>query len=112
LSELQRSCDRLGDYPLSKPLSLAGGYGDRSGRRTQTHLSLRIAPWDHKGALLVKVALADPNEHHDPWAERRRNVRTSFVVGYNDLGRFQSALRRLLSGHSNQALLKPSQDFR
>jgi hypothetical protein len=108
--ELRAFCDRLGDYPLrpdALPV-LAGGYWKLDADvREQTHLSIRISPHNASGALRVSATLAEPGEADDD-PERVRRAETWFVVAYNDLSRFQSALKRVLLGQAVEATLQPA----
>jgi hypothetical protein len=58
------------------------------------------------GALKVTVQLAEFLADDEP-ADRLRGVSTWFVVGYNDLKRFQTAFENLLKGRATEAVLTP-----
>jgi hypothetical protein len=106
--QLREFCDRLGEYPLRTeelPV-LEGGYWNADESLGQVHLSIRIAPHNPGGALRVSVVVAEPVEADDD-LDRLRLARNWFVVGYNDLTRFQSGVRRLLTGELHEAVLAP-----
>ncbi len=100
--DLEAFCASLATYPIdaNTPVLIEGGYWDSAHQLTDTHLSIRIAPHNNVGALQVRVQLAEPKEYGHP-----RNVRTWFVVGYNDLDGFRSALAKVLSGNAEEAIL-------
>jgi hypothetical protein len=104
MEELRTFCERLAEYPLGGRLALAG-------YPAQTQLSIQIDPHGHRGGVLVSVELADPIEPGGHAHDRHRRVRTSLIVGYNDLARFQAALGKLLRGRNKRAILKSGPDF-
>jgi hypothetical protein len=104
---LKAFCSSLAAYPIDprSPPSIAGGYWDKSGGKLrETHLAVRITPFDSRGAIQVSVQMAEPAAMNES-ADRGRNVSTWFVVGYNDLQLFQSALTKVLAGTSDEAVL-------
>lgn len=107
VEKLEAFCASLAAYPIdgtSAPF-IAGGYWDDDGEKLQeTHLAVRIAPFDSLGALRVSVQMEEPTAMNEP-ADRRRSVSTWFVVGYNDLQLFQSGLAKVLAGTSDEAVL-------
>lgn len=97
----------LAVYPIdpASPPFIAGGYWDDEGETLrETHLAVRIAPFDSRGALQVSVQVEEPPAMNEP-ADRRRRVSTWFVVGYNDVQLFQSGLAKVLAGASDEAVL-------
>ncbi|HEY3887134.1 MAG TPA: hypothetical protein VGL73_01075, partial [Caulobacteraceae bacterium] len=58
------------------------------------------------GELKVTVQLAEFLADDDP-VDHLRGVTTWFVVGYNDLRRFQTAFENLLKGRATEAVLTP-----
>lgn len=99
-------CDSLRAYPLpaAEPPTLAGGRWGDHGTLDRVLFLLQIAPAGGSGALRVMVQFTDPHEQDEP-DDLAHRVRTWFVVGYNDLDRFQAAFRRLLAGEADQAVL-------
>ncbi len=105
--DLSAFCSRLGDYPLQAERlpRLEGGYWKSAGAGLkETHLSVIVTPHDHSGSLRVIVTVAEPTyEGNAPGLSRRAH--TWFLVGYNDLERFQAVLRNVLAGSANEAVL-------
>lgn len=104
---LEAFCASLAAYPIdpSSVASIAGGYWDERGEKLkETHLAIRIAPSDSRGALQVSVQMGEPAAMNEP-ADRARNVSTWFVVGYNDLQLFHSAFAKVLAGVADEAVL-------
>jgi hypothetical protein len=110
MEKLTEFCDRLGAYPLriqELPVLEGGYWEDAEDALTDVHLSIRIDPYGSTGTLRVSVSLAEPGwDGSDPHAAR--SVQTSFLVGYNDMTLFQSALRKMLARRADEAVLKPS----
>lgn len=104
---LEAFCARLNAYPIdpqSAPV-IAGGYWDERGEKLrETHLAIRVTPFDGLGALRVSIQMGEPAAMNEP-ADRGRSVSTWFVVGYNDLRLFQSAFARVLTGAADEAVL-------
>lgn len=104
---LEAFCASLTAYPIdpSAPPFIAGGYWDEGGEKLkETHLAIRVAPFDSRGALQVSVQMGEPAAMNEP-ADRGRNVSTWFVIGYNDLQLFQSAFAKVLAGVADEAVL-------
>lgn len=107
IEALEAFCASLTAYPIdprSAPF-IAGGYWDEGGEKLrETHLSIRFTPFDSRGAIQVSVQMGEPAAMNEP-ADRGRSVSTWFVVGYNDLQVFQSALANVLAGSGDEAVL-------
>ncbi|TAJ69957.1 MAG: hypothetical protein EPO51_20770 [Phenylobacterium sp.] len=102
---LEAFCASLAAYPIDRqsPPALAGGYWDGQKLR-ETHLSVRVVPYDALGALQVSVHLGTPAAGNEP-ADRGRGVTTWFLAGYNDLDRFRAAFAKVLNGAADEAVL-------
>lgn len=110
---LETFCASLTAYPIDPAAApfIAGGYWDDNGGELQeTHLAIRITPFDSRGALQVSVRMESPAAMNEP-PDRRRSVSTWFVVGYNDLQRFQSRLAKVLAGVGDEAVLTSTLAF-
>lgn len=111
VDEVEAFCANLAAYPIdaNSPPFIAGGYWDGRGGLRETLLAIRVAPLDARGYLHVSVQMGRPAAMNEP-ADRAQGVSTWFVVGYNDVQRFQSALVKALTGHGDEAVLVSSLD--
>ncbi len=108
--DLDTFCEALGAYPLpaDHPPTLQGGYwSSQDERLDEINLQIRVEPLRPTGRLVISVIVADRMDGDDGPPGAARRTQTWFEAGYNDLSRFQSALRKLLAGTSDEALLEP-----
>lgn len=104
---LEAFCASLAAYPIdpSSAPFIAGGYWDERGEKLEeVHLAIRVTAFDSRGTIQVSVQMGDPSAMNEP-ADRGRSVSTWFVVGYNDVHRFQSAFAKVLAGATDEAVL-------
>jgi hypothetical protein len=90
------------------PPSIAGGHFLNDATLGQTYLSVKVAPYNSRGTLIVSVTLAEPPSDN-ALRDRVAMIRTWFTFDYNDLDRFQSGLVKLLAGETHEALLSGSE---
>ena len=91
--------ETLSTFPIDdhKPINAEWGYTENG--VYERVLSVTIAPAEARGALRVRVEIAD---EHDP----SDHVRASFRTSYAALAAFQTEVARLMAGEIEQAVLK------
>jgi hypothetical protein len=95
--------------PLSPdlPPKIEGGYWEdgKAGVLKQCHLGITIAPYDSRGAPLVRVELATPSQE-TPERDLQHAVVVRFLTDYAAITRFAGALARIMDGEPEEAALE------
>lgn len=109
VEELRRFADEVAEFPLpegARPV-LACGYGRLDGAGNvvldEEIIAVEVYAIDGLGHFGVQVRLAS-----DPWGgrpETRHATQLELVISYGGLARFSRALRALLAGRAEEAVL-------
>jgi hypothetical protein len=95
-------------FPLSAndPPMIEGGFWskEQSGSLDQSHLRIRIRPYNARGTLLVQVDLATEC-WTSPDNDLQQSLTARFLVEYAALGEFASHLEEVLDGKRDKAVL-------
>jgi len=85
-------------YPIAPDASITASWGFEQGIGDDLIIGLSIAPFNVRGTLLVGVELADQYD-------RAQRLKASFKSDYANLDSFGRALRRMLKGDFEEAVL-------
>ncbi len=98
--ELLAFAANLEEYPLKGRPSVSGGHGGdpRSGKPAEIHVRLACYPVGARGHLAVAAQLARPGLDYA--------VTLAILTTYEPLGRFARALRALVNGEREEAVLE------